>query len=809
MMDLELRLTALSRLMDNKSEAVERRLSQEYRRVEGVLTNGTDYDDLFWALKTTAVLAPRFHGAIVPLMMDFVRTLPSRSLTQEGARIPRSRFRYRSASHLIREAIDVINPVRYLHIESVVDFLLELCNSVDDEVRGKAARTLETLAKFDLNVFYGARGLGAEPQSRIVAHFSLMNEVQLKANAQPILGVLGNLLSPSMEGHSWTYSTVTISRGEIMSGAGIAEMRAATIDLLKRMYPLEKAIAYRKEVLNTLNAATRRERPIVDAGTASMFERDALSVIDFLRRLVSTEALPLVQAIEHQAYWNYFHAASPAIETAALGVRNVLLGHAEYQIYKQLIGFEGIFGSWEELRRSESAWDYTDTKRRAAARQYVQEIDTKTYELWRSRILEFSNTRSDDLATFPVYYEFLESIGREKPALALELVTAHTEVMSPFLIVLLRGLWTSEESKRVELIVADWLTHGVHLTDIAKSLFKVGGSRLGILDSVLVKSKELDDREAILQVMGVSVSLFAEGSVEAKAIFMHALRELTKHGDTRWASIIWFSHEFRDLVSAMSSDELAEVLASLVLLPELNYQAEEILVAIAERDVQSVLEYLARRLKRARELPKPGRETEDAPGSSPDTLAFEAIPYALHKLDKVLANVPSALLTVMRNDFDEEERGMFTYRGARLIKAAFPKFGEPLEGLLLKFVAGGDEEDIAFVLAILRAYDGSEAIFDVCKAIVKLTPEGSKEWNEVAICIESTGVVSGEYGMVNAFERKRSEISSWEATDSPQLKTFARWLTRYLERMIEFEKQRADEDLALRKYKYGEGNDET
>ncbi|MBR7780253.1 hypothetical protein [Undibacterium rugosum] len=806
MIDFELRLAALSHLIDNRSEAVALRLSEEYRRVETVLTNSADYDELFWALKTAAVLAPRFHRAVVPLLLTFVRAIPSRILTQEGTPIAESMRRYRSASHLIREAIDVLNPVRYLYIESVVDFLLELSSSIDDAVSGKAARMLERLAKFDLDVFYGERGLGAEPQSRVVKHFSLMVDSQLKANAQPILSVLRNLLSPSAEGHSWTYSTLTISRAEIMSGAGIAEMRDATIELLKRMYSLEASVAYRKVVLNALNEATRHERPIVDSETTSMFDRDALNVLTFLRQLVPNEPLPLVQKIEHQAYWNYYHAASPAIEVAALAVRDVLLDHAEYQIYKQLIGFEGIFGNWEELRRSKSAWDYTDSTRRAAAQKYVEEINSKTYEHWRARILEFSKTRSDDLATFPVYFDFLESIGREKPVLALELVTAHAEVMSPFLVALLRGLWTSEESKRVESIIEDWLAQGVNLNVIAKSLFNVGASRLGILNSVIAKSLLLDDRGAIVQVMGVAASLYAEGHLEAKGIFMHALRELSKLGDTQWVANVWFSGSFRSLVCSMSSDERSEVLTSLASLSVLNYQAEEILFAIAEQDVQSVLDYLVGRLKRAREQPKLGRKVAGGSGSSPDDLRFEAIPYDLHMLDKVFTNVPSALLEAMRSDFAEEERGMFTYRGARLITATFTKFEKPLEEILLKFVAGDNEEDIAFVLAILRAYDGSDAIFEVCKAIIKVTPEGSEQWNEVAVCIRSTGVVSGEYGMVNAFEHKRSEIALWEACDSPHVQIFARWFTKNLESMIEYEKQRADEDLALRKYKYGEGS---
>jgi hypothetical protein len=137
----ELRLAALTKLMDNKSVAVERRLSEECRRVESLLLDGTDYDELSAALKTLAVLAPRFHGIVVPLLLSFVRTVPSRKLTHGSEQLPASWLRYRSAGHLIREAVDVTNPIRYVHTEAVIDFLLELSCSNDEEVRSSHSTT--------------------------------------------------------------------------------------------------------------------------------------------------------------------------------------------------------------------------------------------------------------------------------------------------------------------------------------------------------------------------------------------------------------------------------------------------------------------------------------------------------------------------------------------------------------------------------------------------------------------------------------------------------------------------------------------
>src|SRR5450830_138762 len=362
-MDFELRLATLSKLLNNPSAPVQKRLGEELRRVDSILEQSTDYDELEGALKILAVLAPNFHGAVLPALVKFVRSVPARVLTQNGEPIGADRQRYRSASHLIREAIEVPNTVRYIHIEEVVSFLLELSVSADKEVRNKAESQLENFAKFNLHHF---STLGAGPQTAIVEQLAKLDDGQLADNAVAVLRVLRSVLSSSMEGHTSTYHTITFTRGAVPSGAGVAEMRAGTIALLKRMYTLKDAVAYRKSVLSVLNWAARREQQSYDTESAKMLERDALEVIGFMRELVPTEALPLVQTIEHDCYWNYVHAASSGIEAAALAVSDALAQRADYQIYKQLIGFEGIFGQWEKLRDHEEAWDYSNTKRQEA-----------------------------------------------------------------------------------------------------------------------------------------------------------------------------------------------------------------------------------------------------------------------------------------------------------------------------------------------------------------------------------------------------------------------------------------------------------
>lgn len=804
MQDIELRLAALAKLVTAKSESVEQRLGEEMARIEKVLLAGTDYDELVNALKTVAVLTPKFHAAVLPLLTRFVASVSHRTLTMDGEPIQESQLRYRSSGHLIRKAIEATNPVRYLHTVALVDFLLALSRSSDTGVAGKAQHAFESLVEFDLNIFYGKHGLGAQPQIDIVARLAQLEDDALMANADLVLSGLRRVLAASIEGHTWTYKAVTINRGSVTSDWGVTPLREAAIALLKRMYPLIESITYRKNVLSTLDVAMRREQPAVDESTAAMFERDALEVLAFVEGLVITEALPLVQFIEHQAYWNYYHAATPNIAAVALKIRDALERHAEYQIYKQLIGFEGIFGRWEDLRRSEAAWEYTDEKRREFARQFVSEIDDTNEPQWRTRILKFSETRSDDLATFPVYYEFLELLSQRRPRLALELLTAYEETMEPFQIALMAGLWAGAQSDEVSAIADRWIADGTHLIAVAKSLIKGGKRRLGTLSAVISKGAKLDNHNVIVHAMGTAARLHGEGIVAAKGVFMHGLRELAKRRNADWARAVWFNRDFKTLIASMDADERAEVLRSLASLSKLDYQAEEVLSAVCAHDSVSVLNFLVSRLKQE----AAERSRCETGVFEKDT--FESIPDHLHQLSKALAKVPRALVDALRDGFDDKARLMFPYRGgARLLEAVFPNFADPLPALLQELVASADPMDIDFVLSVLRAFGGGAPILETAKSVVKVVPDKSPTWNELASALETTGAVWGEYGMAEAFERKRQDMLIWSADEDPRVRAFAAWLIESLDQFIARERQRVDEDIVLRKYRYGVRKEET
>ncbi len=68
------------------------------------------------------------------------------------------------------------------------------------------------------------------------------------------------------------------------------------------------------------------------------------------------------------------------------------------------------------------------------------------------------------------------------------------------------------------------------------------------------------------------------------------------------------------------------------------------------------------------------------------------------------------------------------------------------------------------VIMLLRLYKGASAIIDSCKEIIKSLPDGSEKLDEIENILDQTGVLTGDYGSVDACEEAAREKGIFFAT---------------------------------------------
>ena len=206
-------------------------------------------------------------------------------------------------------------------------------------------------------------------------------------------------------------------------------------------------------------------------------------------------------------------------------------------------------------------------------------------------------------------------------------------------------------------------------------------------------------------------------------------------------------------------------------------------VRIRETEQQRLDEVLTTRL---------ARKSEDG-----DEEQFEAVPSEFDGLEKVLSKDPQLAISKGLVWF-AQDRELFRFRGGSLLSRAFPNCTPEFAAALAELVQSGGDTEADFSLVILQNYLGETSTYVVLKEIVSLFPHDDRKMGGVRISIDSTGVVSGEFGRADAWRVKRESLTHWLTDERQAVKAFAEKHIAELDRMITTEWRRVEAEREMR-----------
>ena len=120
-----------------------------------------------------------------------------------------------------------------------------------------------------------------------------------------------------------------------------------------------------------------------------------------------------------------------------------------------------------------------------------------------------------------------------------------------------------------------------------------------------------------------------------------------------------------------------------------------------------------------------------------------------------------------------EDDGLFRFEGGRLLKNIFPVWSADFERALMELVDTNEKRNVESVLEVLLNYEGEPFLHGICKHMVSCQAEEEKVLNTIENVLMNTGVVSGEFGFPEAYERKAEEISNWLDDSDEHVREFA------------------------------------
>jgi hypothetical protein len=409
-------------------------------------------------------------------------------------------------------------------------------------------------------------------------------------------------------------------------------------------------------------------------------------------------------------------------------------------------------------------------------------IDMADTRNWRETLLRCAETDATDGATLPPFLTFLRGLGEARPHMVLGFIRDDNPVWERFLPDMFKGVESGGLAAELQELVGTWIDAGTHLGAVVRYLESANPFDADKLVRATRKAMAVADDRALL--FAVSAINTRHRSVPGGLwpIFAEAIRHLIANEYYRWTQFVWARTKEESIFYGLSEADAAVALDALRSLPDLDYRSESVLATIAADWPLLVIDYLADRVRRSRDL---------------DLREFEPLPRGFHVLQKVLPKEMEHLLSVS-SELYKEDPASFRFRGVLLVSNVFPKFTPELNEPLLALARKGSDEDLHFLANLLGKYKSDAAIYGLCKEIIART-EDQDVRTDVKMAMTTFGVVGGEYGFADAYQRVRDGVQQWLKDERGPVREFAKAYLHQLEQTIASERRSAQLQAEQRK----------
>jgi len=352
---------------------------------------------------------------------------------------------------------------------------------------------------------------------------------------------------------------------------------------------------------------------------------------------------------------------------------------------------------------------------------------------------------------------------------------------------MLHSLSDAGHSGAVVPLIEAWVAEDKHLASIAWYLQFAQAFRFDLLATITAKGLASEDDQVLRNVTVAAARQSAEHPEGLfDQVFLPAAQSLSSRRLFGWVGGM-FNWDQLGLLKGLSAPQVAPLMKLLVEVPRLGTDGEALLAVVAREHLQAAIELIGERFAYERDK---------------SDFRYEDLPYGLHYLREPLAAAPAEIVAAARRWFDADP-GIAEFRGGRLIAELFPNIEHPLYPLLYSHIEDG-RQGIDFVLSVLRAYEGQEFLHPLLRAIVGVLPADDDLLHIVEIVIGSSGVLTGEYGSVEAQEARKALVAEWTNNENEAVRAFAARFIRAADNQLAMERRRADRSVALRKISYEE-----
>lgn len=770
-----------------------------------IVTASTDNNELADAIgKLDDLILPHFDDRasqfvkLVPMLIDAVE----RTRGSDAALVETVFGNYpgKGGDDIARKAADLLGDHLYYDPALTFATLVQLFIGAATDVERKIWVDLaSTFSKHDLAIW---KAYGPAVPRLILDEIGKLEPEQVQAGRGLLLEMLGNILSAELGGTSWNSMSVTIHQSSVPVSDVLRALRAEAITVLEGLLDAALDDPGRREILSELRNASMTPYHGGNDDLMRMVMEDGARVIAIekdhiggwgleLRRWCETDALHChyrFQALPpHLADNAQLVIAQQAVVAELFALRDALNADPEFVLYKTLIGHDSVRPSaWDEQPFDPDA---TNAWREARYSDIVDQITEDSVGAWIERVrLYVAEPKSTGGELVPLA-DCLKLLGETKPQVGARFLDVMDDALSSLLIALLLGIEASGQGAIGPSFIWRWIGEGRFLANLAEYLRWQRTFDPDMLIAVAARAIEFADDHAILGSLNTAANRFDKTPDQRLIddVFMPAIGYVTDAGKPNWVFGAWGFHRGA-LLSSLDEGQAQRLLQSFVEVAEIDYRADQVLTVVADRFPALVFAFFETRMYRERE--KNGDR-------------FDPIPFQLHQLQRPLSREPAMLLDATRRWYAREPL-YHEFRGGRLIGNVFSKLSPEVTASLVEVVKTGDRDDLAFVLTTLLAYDGDEQVYPLCMDAVDRLEEKDEWLARVSSVLGKTGVVSGEFGFVEAEAAQRARLERWRGDRRPKVQAYVTEQLRQIDQSMAWQQRRAEWDVEQRKRDWGE-----
>jgi ppGpp synthetase/RelA/SpoT-type nucleotidyltranferase len=722
--------------------------------------------------------------------------IAARGVQTKDIETPGGNFGGFSVKMVTDAALDIYANYRYADIEGVFGDLIDLYRSEEDaDIRKRIIEICKKLAAFNLHAW---KQVGPYVQIVLAEALATYSKEEILAIRPIALAVWRELLGTEIDGSVMSsMDTITISKGAVPASADLQGIRDKAMSGLFTLLDAGEDDAQKSSAISALWHASQLP-------TGARYSNEMLGValtdltkiIGGLASRTDSFSFAVLQSIESHAYREYsrFRGLADALDdkmgcksqgqalvNAIDAMRRKFSRKRGFVRFKTLVGFDGVFA--EHWAGKEPGYAELEAQRKRRAAQYVDEITDQNTEERIKFIKRCAETKSNDGATFPIFGEYIRILGEKRPKVALMLIEQADDDVMGFLPALLAGLSRSDMQKEYANAVSKLISSGKRLLSVARHYRITDKKEIAPVETVLKAALSAKDTVAVVECMVYAVEAVAEGGKDGiQQLFMPALEYVTANKDARWIRVAWFLRQMRPFSDLLTEEQAVAILENLRFATKIDHEAEYVLAALARRFPGPVWRLFGDRLL----------VEEDIEGE------YEAVPYQLHTLDKVLRADATAAVREVRSWYKPGDN-MFQFTGGRLLKAIFDTCNESLANALHSLAKEGGADNFEFIIRVLNNYQGEAAIHPVVQEIVAQQGEDRTLWNRLEIILENTGVVSGAFGFVEAMRERKARMQPWLEDARAPVKAFGEYCVRRLDNRVASEQRTAEMRQEMRK----------